>query len=86
MISFIISANEKEKQKVTDVAKQRLQLVQRRNKDVYEAVMWLRENKHRFRHHIYEPMILEVRFLKISLSSNFEGHRPMLTVPTSENM
>jgi hypothetical protein len=43
------------------VANQRLELLRRRDKDKYEAVMWLRENKSKFRHRIYEPMVLEVR-------------------------
>jgi hypothetical protein len=43
------------------VANQRLELLRRRHKDMYEAVMWLRENKNKFRHRIYEPMVLEVR-------------------------
>jgi hypothetical protein len=56
-----VTVHEKEQQKVQDVANQRLELLRRKQKDIYEAVMWLRGNKKEFRHHIYEPMMLEVR-------------------------
>ncbi|CAK1547618.1 unnamed protein product [Leptosia nina] len=31
-------------------------------KDAYEAVIWLRANKHHFKHGVYEPMMLEINF------------------------
>ncbi|KAJ9575653.1 hypothetical protein L9F63_007482, partial [Diploptera punctata] len=55
-----IQVHETNIQKIQDVAKQRLQLLQHRNRDAYEAVLWLRENKQRFHYRIYEPMILEI--------------------------
>jgi hypothetical protein len=57
----VVTAREKEQQKIEDVANQRLELLRRKWKDTYDAVMWLRENKNQFRHHIFEPMMLEVR-------------------------
>lgn len=45
-----------------NVKQQRLQILQRRDKDAYSAVMWLRENKNLFRMPIYEPIMLEVSF------------------------
>ena len=44
-----------------DVRKQRLDKVRQRNRDVYEAVMWLSENQHRFKQPIFEPIMLQVR-------------------------
>lgn len=52
-----------EQRKIQDVANQRLELLRRKHKDVYDAVMSLRENKNKFHHHIYDPMMLEVRIL-----------------------
>ncbi|KAL5482188.1 hypothetical protein EMCRGX_G022483 [Ephydatia muelleri] len=43
-----------------DVRKQRLDKVRQRNRDVYEAVMWLSENQHRFKQPIFEPIMLQV--------------------------
>lgn len=28
--------------------------------DVYEATMWLRENRGLFKHHVYDPVCLEI--------------------------
>jgi hypothetical protein len=57
----VVAVLEKEQQKIQDVANQRLELLRLKHKDTYDAVMWLRENKNQFHHHIYEPMMLEVR-------------------------
>jgi hypothetical protein len=57
-----VAVHEKDQEKILDVANQRLELLRLRQKDTYDAVMWLRENKNQFCHHIYEPMMLEVRF------------------------
>jgi hypothetical protein len=59
--SEVVAVLEKDQQKIQDVAKQRLELLRRKHKDTHDAVMWLRENKNQFHHHVYEPMMLEVR-------------------------
>ena len=41
-------------------ADSRLMLLQQRNRDAYEAIMWLRRNQDRFRSPIIEPIILVV--------------------------
>ena len=70
---FYFSDTEKDLQKAKDVAKLRLQLIERKNKDVYRAILWLRENKDKFRHTIYEPMIIEVSFLMSNCLSCFNS-------------
>ena len=42
-------------------ADRRLQYLQQKNRDTYEAIMWLRANQHRFRYPIIEPILLVVR-------------------------
>ena len=44
--------------RVQSVADQRLELLQRRNRDAYNAVLWLRQNRDKFEHTVHEPMIL----------------------------
>jgi hypothetical protein len=56
-----VAVQEKDQEKIQDEANQRLELLRLKQKDTYDAVMWLRENKNQFHHHIYEPMMLEVR-------------------------
>lgn len=46
--------------KLGDMRKQRLEKVRQRNRDVYEAVIWLQENQHRFKQPILEPIMLQV--------------------------
>jgi hypothetical protein len=59
----VVAVHEKEQQKILDVANQRLELLRLKQKDTYDAVMWLRENKNQFQHQIYEPMMLEVKIM-----------------------
>ncbi|KAF0295653.1 Structural maintenance of chromosomes protein 5 [Amphibalanus amphitrite] len=44
--------------RVQSVTDQKLELLQRRNRDAYNAVLWLRQNRDKFAHPIHEPMIL----------------------------
>ncbi|XP_047519658.1 structural maintenance of chromosomes protein 5 isoform X2 [Pieris napi] len=47
-----------------DVNKTRLESLREsdRTRDAYKAVMWLRANRHLFKHGVYEPMMLEINF------------------------
>ena len=56
--------------KLEDMKKLRLQYLRNHNKDTYNAVMWLRENKNRFKHPVHEPILLLV-FLIRWLSSHY---------------
>ena len=43
-----------------DVPQQRLENIRRADEGVYKAVTWLRENQHRFRKPVHEPVLLEI--------------------------
>ena len=43
-----------------DQADSRLMLLQQKSGDTYDAIIWLRENQHRFRKPIVEPIVLVV--------------------------
>lgn len=42
------------------VRNQRLQLLQRRDRDTYDAVQWLDRHQQNFKQHIFEPILLSV--------------------------
>lgn len=43
-----------------NVRQQRLERIRAADEHVYRATMWLRENQHKFRKPIYEPLLLEI--------------------------
>lgn len=51
---------ESELKDLENVRQQRLEGLRRIDKHAYEAVLWLRENKHMFKGEVFEPMMLEV--------------------------
>ncbi|XP_031560445.1 structural maintenance of chromosomes protein 5-like [Actinia tenebrosa] len=64
--------------KLEDMKKLRLQYLRNHNRDTYNAVMWLRENKDKFSHPVHEPILLQVnmhdvnnaKYLEKLISSN----------------
>ncbi|XP_038660023.1 structural maintenance of chromosomes protein 5 [Scyliorhinus canicula] len=48
-----------------------------RFKDTYNAVLWLRQNRNRFRGHIYEPIMLELNMKDSRNAKYIENHIPM---------
>jgi len=40
---------------------QRLQNIRQYNRDVYNGIMWLRENRDRFKEEVFEPAVLSVK-------------------------
>lgn len=56
-----------------DVAVKRLQALKSYNDNCYQAVMWLRNNKHFFECEVYEPMVLEVNFTEPRFASYLEN-------------
>lgn len=46
--------------KLEDMKNRRLEFLRNRYKDTYNAVMWLRENQHRFKGPVHEPILLQV--------------------------
>lgn len=47
---------------IENLKAKRMEILRRRDKDVFEAVIWLRKNKDMFKNNVYEPMIMEVSF------------------------
>lgn len=45
---------------IEDVDKKRLEMLRRERPQAYDAVMWLRNNKERFKANIYEPLAISV--------------------------
>ncbi|CBQ73825.1 related to SMC5-Structural maintenance of chromosomes, required for cell viability [Sporisorium reilianum SRZ2] len=43
-----------------DVPQQRLEKIRAADEGVYKAVLWLRQNQHRFRKPVHEPVLLEI--------------------------
>ncbi|XP_023721137.1 structural maintenance of chromosomes protein 5 isoform X2 [Cryptotermes secundus] len=68
-----IKIHEKDQEKILDVANQRLELLRLKQKDTYDAVLWLRENRNQFHHHIYEPMMLEINIANPSNAKYVEN-------------
>ncbi|XP_048448222.1 structural maintenance of chromosomes protein 5 [Rhincodon typus] len=46
-------------------------------RDTYNAVLWLRQNRNRFRGHIYEPIMLELNMKDSRNAKYIENHIPM---------
>lgn len=46
--------------KLEDMKNRRLEILRNRHKDTYNAVIWLRENQHRFKSPVHEPILLQV--------------------------
>ncbi|XP_020612107.1 structural maintenance of chromosomes protein 5-like [Orbicella faveolata] len=46
--------------KLEDMKNRRLEILRNRHKDTYNAVIWLRENQHRFKSPVHEPILLQI--------------------------
>ena len=46
--------------KLEDMKNLRLEHLRNRYKDTYNAVIWLRENQHKFKGLVHEPILLQV--------------------------
>ncbi|KAJ3055370.1 Structural maintenance of chromosomes protein 5 [Rhizophlyctis rosea] len=47
-------------QGLENVQNQKLGILERTDPNTFRATMWLRENKHRFKEKVYEPLVLEI--------------------------
>ncbi|XP_034951339.1 structural maintenance of chromosomes protein 5 [Chelonus insularis] len=63
---------EGELKQLSDVQSKRLDLLRSMNSHAYEAVMWLRNNRDKFRSVIYEPMILHIDIKELKYGKFFE--------------
>ncbi|XP_064607700.1 structural maintenance of chromosomes protein 5-like [Liolophura sinensis] len=65
---------QRELQQLQNVSNRRLELLRQCHRHTYEAVIWLRANKHRFKATIHEPMILTVNVKDASDAKYIESH------------
>lgn len=67
---------ENELQRLENVKQTRLQYLQRTNPQAYEAVIWVRSNKHLFKGEVYEPIMLELNILETKHAKYVENVIP----------
>ena len=71
----MFEAIESELAKLRDVDSQKLNVVRRRDKDTYEAIMWLRQHRDDFEDAIYEPPMMTVCLLYYPAFHHYHAHR-----------
>ncbi|ERL93414.1 hypothetical protein D910_10706 [Dendroctonus ponderosae] len=71
-----IKALQYEQSKIENVKQIRFEQLRKLNKDAYSAVLWLRENKDKFKGEIFEPIMLELNVLDKSKSKYVESLVP----------
>ena len=59
LITFL-SEVQQDLSKLKDVNTQKLNLLRRLNNHAYQAMMWLKDNKHRFKQTVHEPILMTV--------------------------
>nr|WJN25110.1 structural maintenance of chromosome protein [Pseudozyma flocculosa] len=55
-----LNAYRQQLSQLDDVPQQRLEKIRQADEGVYKAVTWLRQNQHRFRKPVHEPVLLEI--------------------------
>lgn len=53
-------SNHRKLDELNNIRNKRLSTLQKTNREVHRAVFWLRENRHKFKGEIYEPVCLEI--------------------------
>ncbi|XP_053393705.1 structural maintenance of chromosomes protein 5-like [Mercenaria mercenaria] len=61
-------------QTLRNIETQRLQALRAKHKDTYDAVMWLRENRDKFKGNIHEPIMLCVNMKDPNMAKYLENH------------
>ncbi|XP_076444163.1 structural maintenance of chromosomes protein 5-like [Babylonia areolata] len=69
-----IQEAQQELRNIQDVGNQRLEQLRRIHKHTYDAVLWLRQNKNKFKATIYEPIILCLNMIDPSHAKFVETH------------
>ncbi|KAL1509021.1 hypothetical protein ABEB36_003827 [Hypothenemus hampei] len=72
-----IRALQNEQIRIENVKQSRMDQLRRINNDAYTAVLWLRNNKHRFKGDIFEPIMLELNVLDNSKAKFVESMIPL---------
>ncbi|XP_060572956.1 structural maintenance of chromosomes protein 5-like [Ruditapes philippinarum] len=69
-----INGMSKDLQALRNIENQRLQTLRAKHKDTYDAVMWLRENRDKFKGNIHEPIMLCVNMKDPHMAKYLENH------------
>ncbi|KAF9922433.1 Structural maintenance of chromosomes protein 5 [Linnemannia zychae] len=78
-INAEILAKRKSIDELEDVKNRKLQALRNTDNEVYEAVLWLRNNRHLFQKEVYDPICLEVNIKNQSFTNAVEASiRPFL--------
>ncbi|KAI8597989.1 hypothetical protein EDD21DRAFT_310024, partial [Dissophora ornata] len=56
-----------------DIRNRRLQQLRNQDNDVFEAVLWLRENRNMFQKHVFEPVCLELNIKNMTFVNAIEN-------------
>jgi hypothetical protein len=60
-------------EELEDIKVRRLEFLKTHDNDVVEAVIWLRENRHLFQRHIFEPVCLELNIKNMNYVNAIEN-------------
>ncbi|XP_076330468.1 structural maintenance of chromosomes protein 5-like [Tachypleus tridentatus] len=71
-----IKGTERLLNRIKDVGCQRLEMLRRKNKSAYDAVIWLRENEQKYKRKIYEPVMLQINVKNPEWAKYVEAHIP----------
>lgn len=71
LIYYITLEQQSKLRGIEDVDRNRLSQLSHQNKDVYDAILWLRENRNQFRANIYEPPAIAVMSIAVIFYSSF---------------
>lgn len=63
-------------QRNQDVVEIRFNILRQRHIHAYKAALWLRENKHRFRKNVYEPIMTQINVIDQQCAKYVEMHIP----------
>ncbi|XP_063976155.1 structural maintenance of chromosomes protein 5 isoform X3 [Diachasmimorpha longicaudata] len=75
-LSYQINNFRREQKSLKDIESKRLEILRHASKDAHSGVMWLRENTHLFKKHVWEPMLLYIQVKDNSYSKFFENTIP----------
>ena len=68
---YIILEQQSKLRGIEDVDRNRLSQLSHQNKDVHDAILWLRENRDQFKANIYEPPAIAVMSIAVIFYSGF---------------
>ncbi|KAG0363943.1 Structural maintenance of chromosomes protein 5, partial [Gamsiella multidivaricata] len=72
-INFRLTEKRKRLEALDDIRNRRLQQLRSQDNDVYEAVLWLRQNREMFQKHVFEPVCLELNIKNMKFVNAIEN-------------